>query len=241
MGKSKPDLHPDVPHHIAVIMDGNGRWAKKRGLPRFAGHQQGTENLRRIIRACVDYGVRILTVYAFSTENWSRPHDEVEGLLKLLDQVITNELEELHAEGVQIRHIGNLQALSPELQRNVTHSIELTRDNQRLTLCIAWNYGGRAEIVHAVQRIVEDQIPAREITEELFESYLYTAGIPHPDLVIRTSGEFRTSNFLPWQSAYSEWYITDILWPDFDKDELRKAIQAYAQRERRFGGVNVEQ
>ncbi len=232
---SQQSLH--IPTHVAIIMDGNGRWARARGLPRQAGHRAGTENLRRVIEACGDLGIKILTVYAFSTENWGRSELEVRGLLNILEDVIDRELNQLHANGVQLRHIGDLAALSDRLQQKVCAAVELTRHNQNLILNIAWNYGGRQEIVHAVREIVRAGIAPEEIDEKLFEGYLFTAGLPDPDLVIRTSGELRISNYLLWQSAYSEYYVTPTFWPSFDREELEKAIQAYSRRERRFGLV----
>ena len=227
----------EVPAHIAIIMDGNGRWARQRNLPRLAGHRAGTENLRRVIRACVEFGVRYLTIYAFSTENWARPREEVEGLMEIMREFIDKELDELDAEGVQIRHVGKLEGVRPELQAKIREAIERTRDNQRLVLNVAFNYGGRDEIVRAVRRIVQEGIPAEEITEETIANRLYTAGIPDPDLVIRTSGEIRTSNFLLWQTAYAEWYFTPVFWPDFGRENLLEAIADYNRRERRFGRV----
>jgi undecaprenyl diphosphate synthase len=231
------ELPTNVPAHVAIIMDGNGRWAKKRGLPRLAGHRAGTENLREIIKACVEFGVKYLTIYAFSTENWGRPADEVDGLMHILEDVIDQELEELHQQGVQLVHIGQLERLDPSLRDKVKKSIELTKDNHRLTVCIAWNYGGRDEIVCAIKRIIEDGLKPEQICDDLVSDYLFTAGIPDPDLIIRTSGEMRISNFLIWQSAYSEWYVTPILWPDFNRDEFRKALIDFGQRERRYGLV----
>jgi undecaprenyl diphosphate synthase len=227
-----------VPTHIAIIMDGNGRWAQKRGLPRLAGHRAGTENLRRVIRACVEFGVQYLTIYAFSTENWERPADEVEGLMHILEEVIDQELEELHNEGVRLKHIGRLERLEPSLREKVTKSVELTKEDSRLTLCIAWNYGGRDEIVCAITRMIEDGVKAEDVTASLVSNYLFTADIPDPDLIIRTSGEMRISNFLIWQSSYSEWYVTHTLWPDFNREELYKALISYNQRDRRFGGLS---
>lgn len=227
-----------IPRHIAIIMDGNGRWAESRGLSRLDGHRAGTENLRRVIRACVDFKIQYLTIYAFSTENWGRPKEEVDGLMMLLESVIDNELDELHAEGVQIRHVGRLESMPKSLQQKVTHAVEKTRDNQHLILNIAWNYGGRDEIVHAVQQIIREGTAADQVTEELIGSHLFTHGSPDPDLVIRTSGEMRLSNFLIWQAAYSELYITPTFWPDFDKEELRQAILTYSQRDRRFGRLS---
>jgi len=227
-----------VPSHIAIVMDGNGRWAASRGLPRLAGHRAGTENLRRVIRACVEFNVKVLTIYAFSTENWGRPSDEVEGLMMILEDVIDRELDELHAEGVRLRHIGRLDRLNPRLREKVLHAVELTKNNDQLVLCIAWNYGGRDEIICAIQNLIADGIKPEQISEELVSSYMFTVGIPDPDLIIRTSGEMRISNFLIWQSAYSEWYITPTLWPDFNREELYKALQAYSQRDRRFGKLS---
>ncbi len=226
---------PSIPAHVAIIMDGNGRWAKQRSLPRLAGHQAGTENLRRTIRACVELGIRYLSIYAFSTENWGRPKEEVEGLLRILESVIEKELNELHKEGVQLRHIGRLEKLPEALRKKVENAIELTKDNTTLTVVVAFNYGGRDEIVFAVEKLIKEGTKAEDINEALISQHLFTAGIPDPDLIIRTSGEMRLSNFLIWQAAYSEYYVTPAYWPDFDKAELQKAIDAYCQRSRRFG------
>lgn len=227
------------PTHIAMIMDGNGRWAAQRGLPRLAGHRAGTENLRRVIKACTSLGIQYLTIYAFSTENWGRPSEEVEGLMHILSEFIDSELEDLHRDGVQIRHIGRIDRMEKELREKVERAVETTRENKRLTLCVAWNYGGRDEIVYAVQRLIEEGRRAEEIDGDLIAQHLFTAGIPDPDLIIRTSGEMRTSNFLTWQSAYSEWYFTPVLWPDFDEQELQKALEDYSQRDRRFGRLST--
>jgi len=218
-------------------MDGNGRWAKARGLPRLAGHRAGTENLRRILRACVKHNIKILTIYAFSTENWGRPAEEVRGLMTILEQVIERELKELHAEGVQIRHIGRMTGVSPRLQKKIQRAVELTRSNETLILNVAFNYGGRQEIIEAIQRLIRDGVPPDQIDDALFSSYLYTAGQPDPDLIVRTSGEMRVSNFLLWQGAYAELYVTPTYWPDFDEKELQLALDHYASRERRFGLV----
>jgi len=226
------------PRHVAIIMDGNGRWAIARGLPRVAGHKAGTENLRRVIRSTVEFGIQYLTIYAFSTENWGRPPEEVQGLMGILQDVIDRELHELHNEGVQLRHIGRLERLDPKIQAKVLKAIELTKNNDRLILNIAWNYGGRDEIVCAIQKIIKDGIAPDDVTMELVSRYLFTAGVPDPDLVIRTSGELRISNFLIWQTAYSEWYVTPTFWPDFDKEEYRRALEIFAQRDRRYGGVS---
>lgn len=238
MEAEKPlELPEKVPTHVAIIMDGNGRWAISRGLPRLAGHKAGTENLRRVIEACTEFGIRYLTIYAFSTENWGRPQEEVQGLLRILEDVIDRELQELHDQGVQLHHIGRLDRLNPTLRDKVIQAVEFTRENTRLVLNVAFNYGGRDEIICAIQRIIEDGIKPEELNDEVVNHYLFTAGVPDPDLIIRTSGELRGSNFLIWQGAYSEWYFTPTYWPDFGRDELLKAIHEYAQRERRYGGV----
>ena len=238
MSEEAPHLELKIPNHIAVIMDGNGRWAAARGMPRMVGHRAGTENLRRIITACVEFGVKYLTIYAFSTENWGRPQDEVDGLMNILAQVIDQELSELHQEGVQLRHIGRLERLDPSLRQKVEAAVEMTRDNQRLVLSVAWNYGGRDEIVCAIRDIIQAGVPAEAVTEETVSQHLFTAGIPDPDLIIRTSGEMRISNFLIWQAAYAEWYVTPTLWPDFDKEALRSALEDYSKRDRRFGRLS---
>jgi len=230
-----------VPTHVAIIMDGNGRWAIKRGLPRLAGHKAGTDNLRRIIEACVEFGVKYLTIYAFSTENWGRPSEEVEGLMRIFEDVIERELNELDKQGVQIHHIGRLERLAPNLQEKVFNAMEITRHNDKLILCVAWNYGGRDEIVYAIQHMLKDGIRPEDVTPELVSQYLFTAGIPDPDLVIRTSGELRISNFLIWQTAYSEWYITPTFWPDFGKEEFHKALEAFSQRDRRYGAIQSKE
>lgn len=216
-------------------MDGNGRWARARNLPRSAGHRAGTENLRRVLRAAVEFGIPVLTIYAFSTENWARPAGEVKALFSILERVLDRELPELHREGVQLRHVGRLERLPGRLRKKVQHAIELTKDNERLILNVAFDYGGRAELVDAIRRIIADGVPAEQVDEALVSRYLYTAGLPDPDLIIRTSGEMRISNFLIWQGAYAEYYVTPVLWPDFDKGELYAALWAYSQRERRFG------
>lgn len=226
-----------IPTHVAIIMDGNGRWAKKRGLPRQAGHRAGAENLRRIINACVEFKIKILTIYAFSTENWGRPEMEVRGLMKIISRVIDQELKDLHAQGVCLHHLGSMSGVAPSLQEKVHRALELTKDNDRLILNVAFNYGGRAEILQAVKQILADNVAPDALTEDLFSSYLFTRGLPDPDLVIRTSGELRISNFLIWQAAYSEFYPTPTYWPDFGREDLYEAILAFNQRERRFGLV----
>jgi undecaprenyl diphosphate synthase len=227
-----------IPAHIAIIMDGNGRWAKAHGLPRLEGHHAGTENLRQIIKGCAEIGVQHLTLYAFSTENWSRPKTEVDGLLTILETYLDKEVDELCAEGVRLHHIGRLEAMPESVRKKVEHSMEVTCSNTRLILHLAWNYGGRDEIVYAVQKMIRDGITSEDVTEELVDRYLFTAGTPDPDLIIRTSGEMRVSNFLIWQGAYAEWYVTPTLWPDFTKEELFKAIEIYDQRDRRFGNIS---
>lgn len=231
----KDSLPKKIPTHIGIIMDGNGRWALSRGLPRLAGHRAGTENLRRIIEACIEFNIKYLTIYAFSTENWGRPTAEVQGLLRIFENVIDDELDELHDEGVRIRHIGRLDRLKPSFRKKVLDAIERTKDNDRLVLNVAFNYGGRDEIVCAIQSMIKDGARPEDVTSEMVSKYLFTAGVPDPDLIIRTSGELRGSNFLIWQGAYSEWYFPATYWPDFDKEELRKALEEYDRRERRFG------
>ena len=226
---------PALPRHIAIIMDGNGRWARQRLLPRLEGHRRGAKSVRRAIEFCRRNGIEVLTLYAFSTENWGRPESEVRGLLSIFERMIDRELSELHKEGVQLRHIGRLEHISPKFQQKVLDAVEWTKNNQRLTLNIAFDYGGRAELVDAIRRIVTDGVPVEQIDEALVSHYLYTANCPDPDLIIRTSGEMRLSNFLIWQAAYAEIYMTPTLWPDFDKGELYKALEAYNERERRFG------
>jgi undecaprenyl diphosphate synthase len=226
-----------VPAHIAMIMDGNGRWAKERGLPRLAGHRAGTENIRKIIEGCVEFGVQYLTLYAFSTENWRRPQPEVTGLMTILGEVIDRETQELHRNGVRLRHVGRLDGLPPRLQERVLYAVDLTRRNERLTVNVAFNYGGRAEIVEAARRMMRDGISPDAVDERTFSSYLYTDGVPDPDLIVRTAGEMRLSNFLLWQAAYAEYYSTPRFWPDFGKEELAQSIREFARRERRYGSL----
>ena len=235
--KGEETFSGSTPTHIAIIMDGNGRWANSRGLPRLAGHRAGTENLRRIIEACIEFDISYLTIYAFSTENWSRPPAEVRGLMRIFEDVIDRELQQLHDLGVQLRHIGRLDRLKPSFREKVEYALEYTRDNDRLVLNIAFNYGGRDEIVCAIAKMIEDEIPAEMVNAELVNSYLFTAGIPDPDFIIRTSGEVRGSNFLIWQGAYSEWYFPKVFWPDFDREEFLLALKEYSRRNRRFGKI----
>ena len=238
--QTTPDVNDEMSHvpvHVAIIMDGNGRWAEQRSLPRLAGHQAGRKNIQRVIEESARLGVKHLTIYAFSTENWDRPVDEVNGLLGILGEVIETETGALHKQGVRLCHLGTLDRLPPELRDAVCRAVELTKNNDRITLNVAFNYGGRAEILGAVRRIVEEGVSPQDIDEVTFNSYLDTAGIPEPDLIIRTGGEMRLSNFLLWQSAYSEYYCTDAYWPDFDQKELHMAFKAYGRRRRRFGRI----
>jgi undecaprenyl diphosphate synthase len=227
-----------VPVHVGIIMDGNGRWAKQRGLPRLAGHRAGTKNLRRVIRAAANAGIKHLTFYAFSTENWSRPQEEVGGLMGLLGEFIETETPELHKEGARLLHIGHLEHLEPQLRQKIENAIELTKNNTRIDVILAFSYGGRDEILTAVRKIVAAGIPAEEITQQTLSDNMFTAGIPDPDLIIRTSGELRTSNFLTWQSVYSEWAFPQVLWPDFDEATLNQILDDFAKRDRRFGGLS---
>lgn len=236
------DLQQDrLPKHVAVIMDGNGRWAKQRGLPRFMGHRRGVDVLKDLLRCCRDWGVEALTAYAFSTENWGRPSEEVEFLMTLFERVLRQELREMMEEDVRIRFVGNLSVLPRSLQAEIERAVAETTNNQGIQFSVATNYGGRQEIIQAcraiAQKVQQGLLTPDEIDETLFDRHLYTAGNCDPDLLIRTSGEMRLSNFLLWQMAYSEIYVTDTLWPDFDRKEFHQALSAYQQRERRFGKV----
>jgi len=240
--RTKPEIPPPlpisgVPDHVAIIMDGNGRWAKARGRPRLYGHRAGTENVRRVIERFADYGVRYLTLFAFSTENWDRPRYEVRGLMSLLSRFLKRETQHLHENGIRLLHLGDLGPLSARLQSQVRDAIELTSANDRMTLSIAFNYGGRAEIVEAVRRIVEEGVPLDQIDEASFGARLLTGGLPDPDLIIRTAGEMRLSNFLLWQGAYAEFCFTPVLWPDFDIQHIDEALLNFSRRTRRFGGL----
>lgn len=226
-----------IPRHIAVIMDGNGRWAKRRGMPRLFGHRAGMESLRAVIKACVEFGVKYLTVYAFSTENWARPQDEVSGLEKLFHEAFTNEFLELHKQGVRIVHLGQREGIPQDLLDEIDEAVERSKNNDRLVLSVGLNYGSRNELMHAVRRMIADGIKPEDVTEKKISEYLFTFGIPDPDLVIRTSGEQRLSNFLLYQSAYAEWEFPETLWPEFGRDQLLEAIVEYSKRDRRFGKV----
>lgn len=240
------DLSPEaletarIPEHIAVIMDGNGRWAKKRMMNRLKGHRAGIEAVRETIRCASDLGVRYLTIYSFSTENWKRPEDEVEGLMALFANTMLAEVDGLHEEGVRVMTIGDMSMLPSETRSAFEEAWEKTKDNSGMTLVVAVNYGARAEIVHAINEFIREHEGAEGpllLDEESLASHLYTAAIPDPELVIRTSGEMRLSNFLLWQAAYSEFVSSDVLWPDFDRYELLRCLLEYQRRERRFGGV----
>jgi undecaprenyl diphosphate synthase len=231
------DPNLPIPQHVGIIMDGNGRWARARGLSRMEGHRAGTRNIRRVLEEAVRIGIKVLTIYAFSTENWGRPRAEVSHLMRLISESIRNELDELDAQGVQIRHSGRLAGVSAYLQKQIRGAIERTRHNDRIILNVAFNYGGRAEIIDAIKHIIEDGVKPEDVNEALVGRYLYTAGLPDPDMIIRTGGEYRLSNFLIWQAAYAEYYATPTFWPDFDEAELRMAIAVYQSRERRFGLV----
>jgi undecaprenyl diphosphate synthase len=225
------------PRSVAIIMDGNGRWAEQRGLPRLEGHRAGVKNVHPIVRSLNEQGIAYTILYAFSTENWRRPEDEVSGLFQILEETISREARELNKNGVRILHIGRLKGLSTKLRASIKGAIRLTAGNSGMKLGIAFNYGGRAEILDAVRRIMKESLDPDDLDEELFARYLYTPDFSDIDLVIRTGGEIRTSNFLIWQAAYSEYYFTPVLWPDFNEKELEKALQAYSQRQRRFGGL----
>ncbi|WP_425807371.1 isoprenyl transferase [Desulfitobacterium sp. Sab5] len=233
-----------LPQHIAIIMDGNGRWAKRRGLPRSMGHRAGVEALRDIVKTCSNLGVKVLTLYAFSTENWRRPKEEVGVLMTLLTDYLRRELNELHENQVNIRTLGDITYLPLDAQKELAKSVARTRNNPGLILNLALNYGGRAELTRAFQKIAEEveqgkKLP-REINEELISSHLFTAGLPDPDLLIRTSGEMRLSNFMLWQLAYTEIVVLEQFWPDFNPKALLDAIREYQQRDRRFGGLKKE-
>ncbi len=228
---------PPLPAHIGIIMDGNGRWARARGRPRMAGHKAGVDNIRPILEACVEIGVPYLSLFAFSTENWSRPDNEVSGLLNLLGSAIRTQLDELNANGVQIRHSGNLDRVNSHLQAEMQRAVNETRSNNRITLNVAFNYGGRAEILAAVRRIIQAGVQPEDLDEERFQGFLDQPDLPDLDLIIRTGGEFRLSNFMLWQATYAEYYSTETFWPAFGPDQLKAALGEYARRERRFGGV----
>ena len=224
-----------LPNHVAIIMDGNGRWAKKHGLSRLEGHQAGAQNIRPVIKYLNQYHIKYVTLYGFSAENWGRPEDEVASLLQLFEETLNEYVSELHENGIKLRHLGRLEELPQGLQLAINKALALTKNNTGMTLSFALNYGGRLEILDAIRHIIDEGIPIQDIDEKLFNSYLYTTGLPDVDLVIRTGGEFRISNFLIWQVIYSEYYFTEVPWPDFNQKELEKTLLTYSQRQRRFG------
>jgi len=226
-----------LPVHVAIVPDGNGRWAERRGLPRLAGHEAGVKKMRFLIEYLNERQIKYVTLYGFSTENWGRPEDEIKGLFRILAERIEKDVPKLHKRNIRVRHLGRLGELPDWLQGSIRKAEELTRNNTGLMLNLAFNYGGHVEIIDAVRCIVAEGIPPEKIDEKLFSGYLYTAGIPDVDLLIRTGDEWRLSNFLLWQTAYSEYYFTDVLWPDFSKEDMDKALVAYSQRERRFGAL----
>ena len=230
---------PVTPVHVGIVMDGNGRWAAERGLPRLEGHRAGARGVREVAEAAVDFGVRILTLYAFSTENWARPEEEVSGLMALLEETIEREQGAIVENEIQVRSIGRREAVPSTLQAAIEHLEEATRGNERLTINFAFNYGGRGEIVDAVREIVAEGVPAAHISEETIARHLYTRDLPDPDLVIRTAGEMRLSNFLLWQAAYAEYYAAQVYWPDFGRKEFYAALANYSRRDRKFGGLSA--
>ena len=246
MARAAPErsasLHadPGAPRHVAIIMDGNGRWANERGLPRLAGHRAGADNLQRVLRTLDSSGVGFVTLYAFSTENWNRPTAEVNGLLELMQSVIGDCVDELHQRNVRIRHLGELDNIPPALADSTRQAVELTARNTGLNLCVAFDYGGRSEVVRAVRRIVASGVAEEAVTEQLIRDNLYLPDVPDPDLIIRTAGEQRLSNFLIWQAAYSEYYHTPAYWPDFDDVEVERALNEFKRRRRRFGALPEE-
>jgi undecaprenyl diphosphate synthase len=242
--KLPSDLNPQkIPQHIAVIMDGNGRWATSRGLPRIAGHRQGAKTLKELLRCCKDWGIKALTAYAFSTENWQRPVEEVDFLMLLFERLLHRELAQMHREGVRISFIGDLSALPKSLQMEMERSMTETLNNQAIHFTVAVNYGSRNEITRVCRQVAQlvqqGELSAEQVNESIVEQHLYTADTPEPDLLIRTSGEMRLSNFLLWQMAYTEMYFTDILWPDFNREAFHQALLSYQKRDRRFGQVKA--
>ena len=229
------------PTHVALVPDGNGRWAERNGLPRLAGHQAGIATMHRMLEYISDYPCKYFTLYGFSTENWGRPEPEVEGLFDLVEEFINAHVHEIHEKNIRFQHLGRLKELPKGLQTAVNGAIELTKDNNGLVLSVAFNYGGRAEIIDAVRRLIEEGIGPQEVDEELFGRYLYTQGIPDVDLMIRTGDEIRLSNFLIWQTAYAENFFSKVFWPDFTREDLDKALLAYSTRKRRFGRVQARQ
>ena len=233
-------LQLKTPAHVAIIMDGNGRWATRQGLPRLVGHREGVDNIHRILDSLTSYSVKHVTLYAFSTENWARPEDEVSGLMAILQEVIYQETEALHEKKVRIRQIGRRDRLSPQLLDAVNYAQNLTENNASINLNVALDYGGRDEILEAIKRVIREGICPDDLDEKVFSRYLYTEDLPDPDLIIRTAGESRLSNFLIWQSAYSEYFTTSSLWPDLGEEEIAEAMEAFSQRQRRFGALGSQ-
>ena len=234
MGDTKKS---NLPRHVAIVMDGNGRWAKKRNKPRLYGHKQGALQARDFVEMFASYNIPYLTLYAFSTENWSRPKSEVNGIIKLLSENLDKAIQIAHGQNIRIRHLGRMDRLPPGIQKKARAAIDMTKNNSGLTVNVAFNYGGRSEITDAVKAIITGKIKAAKVDELLISGQLYTAGMPDPDLLIRTGGEMRLSNFLIWQAAYAELYFTPVLWPDFGREELEKALSVFSKRQRRFGGI----
>jgi undecaprenyl diphosphate synthase len=226
-----------LPVHIAIVPDGNGRWAEKRGLPRLSGHREGVLNMMRMIQYISEYPIKYVTFYGFSTENWNRPETEVNGLFKLVEHFVDEQLNKINEKNIRIRHIGRLNGLPVSLQKAIQRAVTLTANNNGMTLGVAWNYGGRAEIVDAINRFTADPDKPQPLDEKSFGRYLYTGDMPDVDLLIRTANEMRLSNYLLWQTAYSEFYFSDVLWPDFGKKDIEKALVDYSRRNRRFGGL----
>ena len=237
MTNKKKDVGP---RHVAIIMDGNGRWATKRGLPRLAGHKVGIDKIQQVLQCLADNRVKFVTLYAFSTENWNRPLPEVRGILTLMEEALIRQTPQLHEKNIKVIHLGKIDRLEDSMKIALQNAQDLTKFNTGITLNVAFDYGGRDEILEAVRSLIREQIQPEEIDEALFSSHMYTHPSPDPDLVIRTGGELRISNFLLWQSAYSEYYHTPTLWPDLDDSELELALKSYQSRDRRFGGVNAE-
>ena len=241
-GARPPDLPPTlVPRHVALVMDGNGRWAKDRGLPRTAGHEAGEAALFDCVEGALELGIGWLSAYAFSTENWRRSPDEVRFLMNFNERLLPTRRDEIHARNIKMQFLGRRDWRVPRrILKRIDETLELTKDNDAMTVSMAFNYGGRAELVDAVRKIVEAGVPANKINEKMISAHMYDPTMPDPELVVRTSGEIRTSNYLMWESAYSEWVFTDVLWPDFRRENLYDSIREYQQRERRFGGLSNE-
>ena len=236
MNLTAENIQP-LPAHIAIVPDGNGRWAEKRGLPRLSGHREGVLNMMRMIQYTSDYPIKYVTFYGFSTENWNRPEAEINGLFKLVEHFVDEQLDKINEKNIRIRHIGRLNGLPDNLQKAIRKAVSFTANNSGMTLGVAWNYGGRAEIVDAITKFTADPDKSQPLDEKSFSRYLYTSGMPDVDLLIRTANEMRLSNYLLWQTAYSEFYFTDVLWPDFGKKDIEKALIEYSRRNRRFGGL----